>query len=62
MMELLVAILIALGALTTDRDINSDYIASHQKEVSKAQSIIDNGQYKIDQNTGGVVIEPGVGL
>ena len=62
MMELIVAILMSLGALTTSGDFNTDYQKSHHAEISKAQVIIDSGQYRIDQTTGGVVVEPGVGL
>ncbi|MEP7168998.1 MAG: hypothetical protein ABI855_06460 [Bacteroidota bacterium] len=61
-MELIVAILIALGALTNSADFNAEYKVRHEAEVSKAQSIIDNGQYRIDERTGGVITDPGVGL
>jgi hypothetical protein len=59
MMELLVAILIALGSLTSDRDYTPDYRNSHQTEVSRAQTIIDNGQYRIED--GGVTVDTGIG-
>lgn len=59
-MELIVAILIALGALTSQKDFTDDYIKSHEAEISKAKTIIDQGQYS--QKSGGVTIDPGVGL
>ena len=61
-MELIVAILISLGALTSQKDFNDDFTQSHGAEISKVQSIIDNGQYKIDEKTGGVTVDPGVGI
>ena len=62
MMELIVAILISLGALTSDRDFNDEYINRHQIEISKAKTIIDNGQYRVNASTGGVTVDPGIGL
>ena len=58
MMELIVAILMSLGALTT----NGDLSAYSNEQISAAQEIIDNGQYRINEADGGVVVEPGVGL
>ncbi|MEP7171767.1 MAG: hypothetical protein ABI855_20505, partial [Bacteroidota bacterium] len=62
MMELIVAILIALGALTSDRDFNDEYVNTHQTEISKAKTIIDHSQYKVNTSTGGVIVDPGVGV
>jgi|GEM_PF-2382423 len=62
MMDLLMAILIALGSLTSRADFNDEYIRTHEVEVAKARTIIDNGQYTIRENDGGVIVEPGVGL
>jgi len=62
MMELLVAILMSLGALTTSGDLNTDYLNGNSDEISRAQEIIDSGQYRINEDTGGVIIDPGVGL
>jgi len=61
-MELIVAILMSLGALTTSGDLNTDYLNGNSDEISRAQEIIDNGQYRINEDTGGVIIDPGVGL
>ena len=58
MMELLVAILMSLGALTT----NGDLSAYSSEEISSAQAIIDSGQYRINEADGGVVIDPTVGI
>ena len=62
MIELLVAILMSMGSLTTSGDFNGEYIDTHQAEISKAQSIIDNGQYRTNEDTGGVTVDPGVGI
>ncbi|HKR05172.1 MAG TPA: hypothetical protein VJY62_11115 [Bacteroidia bacterium] len=59
MIELLVAILIALGSLTNRTDFNDEYKTSHQNEISRAQSIIDSGQYRIED--GGVTVDPHIG-
>jgi hypothetical protein len=61
MMELLVAILMSIGSLTTTGDFNDEYKRSHQAEISKAQSIIDSGQF-VKDDTGGVTVDPGVGI
>jgi hypothetical protein len=58
-MELLVAILMTLGSLTNRADFNDDYKNTHQTEVSRAQTIIDNGQYRIVE--GGVTVDIGIG-
>ena len=60
MMELIVAILISLGALTTPGDFNDEYISRHETEISKVKVIIDNGQYR--ETDGGVIVDPGIGL
>ena len=57
-MELLVAILMSLGALTT----NGDLSAYSSDQISAAQEIIDNGQYRINETDGGVVVDPGIGI
>lgn len=62
MMELIVAILIALGSLTSEADFTDEYINNNDQAISTAQSIIDNGQYRTNNADGGVVIDPGVGL
>lgn len=59
-MELIVAILIALGSLASKSDFNEEFVKSHNPEVQKAQSIIDNGQYKTKD--GGVIIDAGGGI
>jgi hypothetical protein len=61
-MELIVAILIALGALTSDKDFTDEYLKSHQSEIEKAKTIIDGGKYTINEKDGGVIIDTGVGL
>lgn len=62
MMELIVAILLSLGSLTNSADFNDEFISSHQAEISNAQLIIDSGQYRVDESTGGVITDPGVGI
>lgn len=61
MIELLVAILISLGSLTSAADFTAEYQSTHQAEVSQAQSIIDSNQYYYDERTGGVVVADGTG-
>ena len=53
MMELLVKILIALGSLTTG-NLTTDNL--DDASVEKAQSVIDNNQYHLNDD-GGVVID-----
>ncbi len=62
MIELLVAILISLGSLTSAADFTDEYKGTHQAEVSRAQSIIDNNQFHYDERTGGVVVADGTGV
>ena len=62
MIELLVAILIALGSLTSHDQYTEDFARTNQAEVSKAQNILDTGAYHIDERTGGVIVHDGVGL
>lgn len=61
-MDLLIAILMALGAITSPDQLNSDF-ASHegnQELVNQAQDIMETGGYTYDER-GGVVITGGVG-
>ena len=62
MMELLVAILMALGSLTNREGFNDEYKNTHQIEISRAQTIIDNGQYRIEEGSGGVCVDPNIGI
>ncbi len=62
MMELIVAILIAIGSVNSTADFNDDSASVKAAEVSQAQTIIDNNQFNIDERTGGVVVDPGVGI
>ena len=62
MIELLVAILIAIGSLTSGTEFTTEYKETHQAEVARAQQIIDGGYYHIDERTGGVTVDTGVGL
>jgi hypothetical protein len=59
MIELLITILITMGSLTNRADFNDEYENSHQTEISRAQSVIDNGQYRIED--GGVTVDPHIG-
>lgn len=61
-MELLVAILLAIGSLTSQAEFNDEYKNTHQAEISQAQSIIDGQHYSIDERTGGVIVDDGVGM
>jgi hypothetical protein len=62
MMELIVAILIAIGSVNSQADFNDDAASVQAAEVSTAKTIIDNNQFNIDERTGGVVVDPGVGV
>jgi len=55
-MELLIAILMALGALTSPDKYNEIYAQEHTVEVERAKVIIENSQYHYDQ-WGGVIID-----
>ncbi len=57
MMELLVAILIAIGSLTSPADYNDEFIDRNQDQIEKAQNIIDTGRYRIDERDGGVIVD-----
>ena len=59
-MELIVAILIALGSMTQSTVFNDEYVNRHQEEISKVKTIIDNGQYRTKD--GGVIIDAGGGI
>jgi len=56
-MELLIAILIALGSFTTSDGYTDDWAAKNQETVDKAQQIIESGAYHYDDSTGGVVVD-----
>lgn len=53
-MGLLIAILMALGALNHPSQYNAAYFNSRQADVLKAQGIIDNNQYRTNES--GIVI------
>ena len=55
-MDLLIAILMALGALVSPDKYNEAYVQEHTVEVERARTIIQNDQYHYDQ-WGGVVID-----
>lgn len=54
-MELLIAILIALGSLSSPDSFTKEYELQHQQEIERAQYIIDSDQYT-RTSTGGVVV------
>ncbi len=58
-MELIVAILLALGSLTSPEEFNSDWEAQNPEAIEQAQQIIDNDAYKYDDESedGGVIID-----
>ena len=56
-MELLVAILLALGSLTSPDTYTSDWEADNQDAVNQAQQIIDTDSYYYDERTGGVIVD-----
>ncbi|MFI5218092.1 MAG: hypothetical protein ACHQNT_01300 [Bacteroidia bacterium] len=48
--------------MTSAADFTDEYKGTHQAEVSRAQSIIDNNQFHYDERTGGVVVADGTGV
>jgi hypothetical protein len=56
-MELLIAILIALGALISPDRYTETYIRENQDKISRAQTIIDDNKYHFDEQCGGVIID-----
>ena len=56
-MELLIAILIALGAITSPDKYTETYIRDNQDKINRAQGIIDRNAYRYDQEMGGVIID-----
>ena len=56
-MELLVAILIFLGYLTSPDAYTETYRLEKESEVSRAQYIIDNNYYRTDDGGGIISIE-----
>jgi hypothetical protein len=63
MMELLIAILIALGSLTSPADFTEDFRRDNADAVKRATHIYETGSYTIERTeTGGVVVVTGVGV
>ena len=58
-MELLIAILIALGSLLSADDYTKEYELMYQSDIEKAQYIIDSGSYTTTKD-GGVVIDENI--
>ncbi len=55
-MELLIAILIALGSLTSPDGFTTDYELQYQSDIERAKYIMDNGDYTTNKD-GGVVVD-----
>lgn len=55
-MELIVAILMALGFLTSPDLYNDEYRATRQAEIDRANYVIDNNYYREEERDGGVII------
>lgn len=63
MMELIIAILIALGSLATPADFSADFQHENPDAYQRAKSIYESGNYTIERTeTGGVVVVTGVGV
>ena len=52
-MELLIAILIALGSITSSEDFTQEYQMQNSAEIEEARIIMESGDYS---KTGGVVV------
>lgn len=59
-MELIIAILIALGSITTPDGLTPEFKESNPEAVEKATRIYETGSYRVE--TGGVVVVTGVGV
>jgi hypothetical protein len=55
-MELLIAILIAMGSLLSPDDFTKEYELQYQSDIEKANYIMDSGSYTTTKD-GGVVID-----
>lgn len=55
-MELLIAILIALGSLSSPESFTTEYQLQHQEDIEKATYIIESEEYTRN-STGGVIID-----
>ena len=58
-MELIVAILLALGSLTSPEEFTPDWEAENPAAMQEAQQVIDNDAYRYDEESedGGVVVD-----
>ena len=54
-MELLIAILIALGSLTSPEAYTKEYEIHNQQDIERAEYIIESEQYT-KTSTGGVIV------
>ncbi|MBL7930102.1 MAG: hypothetical protein JNL47_11610 [Bacteroidia bacterium] len=63
MMELIIAILIALGSIATPDQFSADFEFENPDAYNEAKSIYESGNYTIERTeTGGVVVVTGVGV
>lgn len=60
-MEIIIAILIALGALTSPDLYNDQYLEENTESIERAQYIIDNSFYERTAD-GGVIIDEGINM
>ncbi|MCC6385282.1 MAG: hypothetical protein LC117_08775 [Bacteroidia bacterium] len=65
MMDLIIAILIALGSLQSADQFTPDFEQQNRDAVNQATMIYERGEYRIREGgtyTGGVVVITGVGV
>jgi hypothetical protein len=58
-MELLIAILIALGSLMSPDEFTKEYELQYQSDIEKATYLMESGEYTITAD-GGVVIDENI--
>ncbi len=63
MMEIIIAILIALGSITAPDELTPEFYDQNPEAIERATQIYDSGSYTIERTeTGGVVVVTGVGV
>lgn len=63
MMELIIAILIALGSISAPDEFSEEFRNNNSEAFDRAMEIYDSGNYTIERTeTGGVVVVTGVGV
>jgi hypothetical protein len=62
MMDLIIAILIALGCLESRDRFTPEFERENAAAIQRATEIYERGEYRVVESTGGVVVIVGVGV